>query len=247
MDFKRVLGAGLLVAAVAACANYEKPDAETLFSQSTRLFALENARFTVHATQSAGDRQEQRTFMVARRTQGEESLLLIRFMEPKTIECTAVLTLENSGESTHYVYFPSLKRVRMIPNAEKDKEVVGLGISYRELDAHQGRFDPVETVNYDGRAHYRIVRHTDNSRSVYLIDPTDHAIRRIAIYHNGNLDKEVIIDAIGAYHGKAVITAWRVFDTVRGQEHAYRANYDSISEAPDRSLFHRNRLQRCHY
>jgi hypothetical protein len=244
MDFKRVLGTGLLFAAVAAFADY---DAEQLFRQSTKLFALENVRFTVHATQSAGEHRQERTFMVARRTEGGENLLLIRFMEPKTIECTAVLTMDGSEESTHYVYFPALKRVRMVPNSEKDSEVVGLGISYRELDTHHGRFDPVETVSYDGRAHYRIVRHTDNSRSVYLIDPTTQAIRHIAMYDNNRLKKEVIIDTIGIYDGRAVITEWRVLDTLRGQEYAYRANYDSISKAPDLSLFRRNRLQRCNY
>lgn len=243
MDLKRVLGTALFLTAAA----FANEDAQALFSQSTRLFALDNVRFTVHATQSAGDHRQERIFMVARRTEGEENRLLIRFMEPKPIECTAVLTLESPGESTHYVYFPSLKRVRMIPSAEKDSEVVGLGISYRELDTHHGRFDPVETVTYDGRPHYRLVRHTGKSRAVYLVDPESRAIRHISLYDGEQLKREVIIDAIGTYNDRAVITEWRVHDAVRQQEYTYLANYASISEAPDASLFSRNRLQRCSY
>ncbi|MHC3994101.1 outer membrane lipoprotein-sorting protein [Thiomicrolovo sp. ZZH C-3] len=232
----------LIWAGMSLCAS---ESAEAVYAKSAKLFSFGNLRFDVAMTvENSGNRQE-RSFMVAERQTGDASSLLIRFRSPQNIKCTAILIEREQENSSNAIYFPALKRVRIIPEQEEESEAVGMGISYAELDAKKGTFEPLEETQFKGNACYKVTLKRNGSRSVYYIDPSTSVIRRVEIFKGPQLQRVVNIDEVNRIDEQLLITRWQVNDLIKSRKLTYRVDTGSISRDIKRGLFHHNRLHRC--
>ncbi|WP_345973315.1 outer membrane lipoprotein-sorting protein [Sulfurimonas diazotrophicus] len=229
-------------AGLSLCAS---ESAEAIYAKSAKLFSFGNLRFDVTMTvENSGNRQE-RSFMVAERQTGDASSLLIRFRSPQNIKCTAILIEREQESSSNAIYFPALKRVRIIPEQEEESEAVGMGISYAELDAKTGTFDPLEETQFDGAACYKVTLRRKGNRSVYYIDAATSVIRKVEIFKGGQLQRVVSIDAVNRIDEQMLITRWQVNDLIKSRKLTYMVDTESVSRDIKRGLFHHNRLHRC--
>ena len=144
--------------------------AQTVYDSSAKLFAFDNLSFTVNSTITTDSSQKERSFLVAKKTSKDASSLLIRFKKPSDIKCTAVLVNKKKSKQTNYVYFPALKRTRVIAKKDTNSEIFGLGISYAELNSDNDIFETLEEEVQDGYEYYKITKLKLNMRYVYFID-----------------------------------------------------------------------------
>ena len=232
--------------AVSVSPLWAQPDARQVWEESVRLFSRDNVRFLVHATVEKEGGTQRRTFLVARHEGGEEKDLLIRFLAPSTLECTAILTRQREDAAQTYVYFPSIGRVRIVPRSKENREAVGLGISYADLHDSGGRFAPLEVLEREGRKLYRVVRMDGRGgKRVYTIDAATKTLKRIEIYERGEMVREVVIERTGEVGGRPMVLAWRVVDRARRRTLRFRVDPSSVSSEISASAFRTNRLKRC--
>ena len=225
---------------------WAQPDARQVLEESVRLFSRDNVRFLVHVTMEKEGGTQRRTFLVARHEGGNEKNLLIRFLAPSTLECTAILTRQRQEAAQTYVYFPSIGRVRIVPRSKENREAVGLGISYADLHDSGGRYAPLEILEKDGRTIYRVVREDGrDGKRVYTIDAATKILKRIEIYEKGILAREVVIERTGEVDGRPMVLAWRVIDRTKHRTMHFRVDPSSVSSEISVSAFRISRLKRC--
>lgn len=241
MSGSRFLASALLFAS----ATLYAVTAESVYADSAKLFTFDNLRFTVHSSIKNGSSIKERTFIVAKESKKGDSSLLIRFENPNDIRCTAILVCNDGGETTNYLYFPALNRVRIIPQHEEESEVIGLGISYSELDAKGGEFAPLEEIAIDGTRYFKVTKKRGNTRSVYYINMATSSIEKIEVYASGKLQKEVVVEQVSQVDQRDLITRWHVNDLKKNKRLSYRIDEKSISSSLKPALFYKNRLQRC--
>ena len=222
-------------------------DAQSVYANSSQLFSFDNLRFSVDSTIQNKDSKTQRSFIVAKQTQGDSSSILIRFEKPTDIRCTAILLKKDANNVKNYVYFPALKRVRTIPMRDEEKEVIGLGISYADVNAQVGEFEPLEESSLNNTPIYKLSKNRKNRRSVYYIKKDDLTLTKIEIFLNDKLYKEVSIEKTITFKGKKLIVKWSVYDLKKEQNLSYTINEETISSKMAKSLFYKNRLQRCSF
>jgi hypothetical protein len=228
-----------------ASASLYAVTAESVYADSAKLFAFDNLRFTVHSSIETDSSVNERNFIVAKESKNGDSSLLIRFESPNDIRCTAILVCNDGNETTNYLYFPALNRVRIIPQHEEENEVIGLGISYSELDAKGGEFAPLEEIDMDGTRYFKVTKKRGSTRSVYFINMATSIIRKIEVYTAGKLQKEVVIEQITQVNQRDLIMRWFVNDVKKNKRFSYWIDEKSISSKLTPSLFYKNRLQRC--
>ncbi|WP_345986386.1 outer membrane lipoprotein-sorting protein [Sulfurimonas sp. HSL-1656] len=224
---------------------FASESAEAIYAKSAKLFSFGNLRFDVAMTvENEGNRQE-RSFMVAERQSGDASSLLIRFRSPQNIKCTAILIEREQESSSNAIYFPALKRVRIIPEQEEESEAVGMGISYAELDAKKGTFEPLEETLLEGNACYKVTLKRNGNRSIYYIDPVTSVIKKVEIFKGPQLQRIVNIDEVDRFDEQLLITRWQVNDLIKSRKLTYRVDTQSVSRDIKQGLFYHNRLHRC--
>ncbi len=241
MPLSRFLASALL----SASASLYAVTAESVYAESAKLFAFDNLRFSVHSSIENDSSVKERDFIVAKESKSGDSSLLIRFGNPNDIRCTAILVCNDGEETTNYLYFPALNRVRIIAQHEEESEVIGLGISYSELDAKGGEFAPLEEIAIDGTRYFKVTKKRGNIRSVYFIDMATSIIKKIEVYTAGKLQKEVVIEQVTQVNQRDLIVKWHVNDLKKNKRLFYRIDEESISSKLTPSLFYKNRLQRC--
>ena len=228
-----------------ASASLYAVTAESVYADSAKLFAFDNLRFTVHSSIENDSSIKERDFIVAKESKNGDSSLLIRFENPNDIRCTAILVCNDGEETTNYLYFPALNRVRIIPQHEEESEVIGLGISYSELDAKGGEFAPLEEIVIDDMRYFKVTKKRGNTRSVYFINMATSSIEKIEVYASGKLQKEVVVEQISQVNQRDLITRWHVNDLKKNKRLSYWIDEKSISSSLTPALFYKNRLQRC--
>ncbi|WP_428738136.1 outer membrane lipoprotein-sorting protein [Sulfurimonas sp.] len=222
--------------------------AQEIYEQSTKLFAYKNMRFEVQSVIKTDDSKELRSFLIAQEEEeNNNSSLLIRFSYPKDIACTSILSVQKDDQTTNYVYFPALDKVRIIPKKEQNSEVFGLGISYADLQTYDGIFTLVDELKYDGKEFYKISKQKGKYRSYYFIDKNDKVIDKIEFFKRDILEKEVFIDKVTQFQDKPLVTQWHVIDHKNNKTYLYRIKLDSLQTKPSTSLFYKNRLEQCNF
>jgi len=222
-------------------------DAQSVYANSSQLFSFDNLRFSVDSVIQKKDSQIHRSFIVAKQTQSTTSSLLIRFKKPTDIRCTAILLKKDAETRQNYVYFPALKRVRSVPMRDEEKEIVGLGVSYADINAQVGKFEPLEESSLNNVPVYKLIKKRKNRKSVYYIKQDDLTLSKIEIFLNEVLYKEVLVQKAIEIKGKKLIVQWSVNDIKKQQTLSYKINEDSISSKLAKNLFYKNRLQRCSF
>lgn len=218
-----------------------------LYKRSVKIFTQDKIALTVDSNiQYSDGSSEQRSFYLAKyEPEAGNRSLLIRFLEPDDIKCTAVLLNSNVDETKRYAYFPAIKRVRIIPEAEKGKEVFGIGISYEDLGEPQGDFQPLETVEIDNTPTYKLTLKGDGKTQVYFIDKATEAFKQMNVYKNGNLQKEIIIQEQQPFLGESLITRWTISYPDSDRKIDYQVRKSSVGNEFSDNIFHKNKLKRC--
>ncbi len=235
----------LLVTSLVLATSLVANSAESIYMNSARFLAFDNLKFNVNSVTTTEDYTKDRSFMVAKMTKGDNSSLLMRFEKPKNIKCTAVLLKKEKGETTNYLYFPSLNRTRLIPPSKKGSEVFGLGISYAELNAEGGEFAPLEEFIKDGVKYYKVTKLSDSVKSEYIINSASSAVESIKVYKDNTLEKEILMDKVTEFDKTKLITKWRINDLKKSRVISYSIDEKSVSSKVNSSLFRKNRLDRC--
>lgn len=219
--------------------------AESVYKSSAKLFAFENLTFTVNSTVEGESSRKKRSFLVAKKSSNDSSSLLIRFKKPSDIKCTAVLVNTKNEKSTNYVYFPALKRTRVVAKKDKNSEIFGLGISYAELNSENDTFETLEEIMQDSVKYYKITKLKSKMKYIYFINSQSSSIEKILTYKNTHLVKEIRIENIIKRGGNSLITQWSIDDFKKGKKLHYSIDKKSITSQLKASMFHKNRLQNC--
>ena len=219
--------------------------AESVYNNSAKLFAFENLTFTVNSNVVGEGSQKKRSFLVAKKSSNETSSLLIRFKKPSDIKCTAVLVNTKKEKSTNYVYFPALKRTRVVAKKDKNSEIFGLGISYAELNSQNDSFEPLEEVMQDSVKYYKITKLKSKMKYIYYINSNSSSIEKILTYKNATLVKEIRIENIIKKGNNSLITKWSIDDFKKNKKLHYSIDEKSITSKLKSSMFHKNRLANC--
>ncbi len=223
--------------------------AEDIYKKGVKIFVHKSIGAIIDSTihYQSGE-QEKRAFFLAKKEQStDKSSILIRFLEPDDIKCTAVLVNKDGDEAKRYAYFPAIKRVRIIPESDKGKEVFGIGISYEDLGIPEGEFETPKQIDIDGVQHYQLTLIDGNKTSQYTIDSGAYQLKEMKVFKHGELEKKVIINEIKPYFGDDLITSWDITYPKTNRSIQYSIRPDSVTEDLKSSLFHKNKLKRCKF
>ena len=223
--------------------------AEEIYKKGVKIFVHKSIGAVIDSNilYQNGD-QEKRAFLLAKKEHSDtESSILIRFLEPDDIKCTAVLVNKIDEEDKRYAYFPALKRVRIIPESDKGKEVFGIGISYEDLGEPKGQFEEPKEIDRNGVLHYQLTLIDDDKKSQYFIDSINYHLKQMDVYKSGALEKTIIINEIKPYFGDDLITSWDITYPNSNRSIKYSIRPNSITEDLKDSLFHKNKLKRCKF
>lgn len=247
-SFKLKLALALSMTALSTQA-FAMESAEEIYKKGVKIFVHKSIGAVIDSNirYENGD-QEKRTFFLGKKEHNKDnSSILILFLEPDDIKCTAVLVNKENDVDKRYAYFPALKRVRIIPESDKGKEVFGIGISYEDLGEPQGQFEEPKKLVHNGVVNYQLTLVDNNKTSKYFIDAKTYKLNQMDVYKQGKLEKSIIINDIKPYFGDDLITSWDITypDTNRSIEYSIRP--DSIKQELRDSVFHKNKLKRCKF
>lgn len=221
--------------------------AQNLYQQSVNIFTYPHMEFVVEShIQHGAAISENRTFkMIAKKTDEENSSLLLRFLQPVDLRCTAILINKKQGEVSRFVYFPSLKRVRVIPESDKQKEVLGMGISFEEMSKPKGEFEPLLNHQINGKPVHKLTLVNQDKKTVFYIDKSNKNLLQIIIFAGSELIKQVDILDSREFFGEKVITHWKIEDKEKQRIITYKVKESSITDKINDEVFNKNRLKRC--
>ena len=220
-------------------------DAQRIYDSSAKLFTFNNLGFNVNSIIDNGSSQKRRSFYVAKKSSQSANSLLIRFSEPKDIRCTAVLVNSEAEKTTNYIYFPALKRVRVVPKKDQHSEIFGLGISYAELNSQNDVLEKLEETVIKNQKYHKITKLKSNMKYVYLINADTLTIQKIETYKSDNLQKEIYIEEAIKIGENSLISKWHINDIKNSKKLFYSIDKNSISSKFKLSMFYKNRLARC--
>lgn len=225
----------------------KKMSAAEIYQKSVNIFTHPSMQYIVDSTvEYDGKVSEARAFkMVTQKQDEDNSAVLLRFIAPADLKCTAILINKEQGDSNRYVYFPSLKRVRVVPESDKQKEIMGMGISFEEMTKPQGQFEPVLTNYVKGKQVYQLTLLDKNKKTVFLIEPDNLQLIQIEVFEKQKLIKRVNVFEVKEVFDEKVITAWQIHDFNKKRIINYQVRDASISNQIKKSEFYKNRLKRC--
>ncbi len=110
---------------------YDRPDGEDMSS------------FVVMRLKKKGKKTKQRLlYSYAKEKGGAEKWSLMRFIEPKDINRTGLMTLDHPGDkSDQWLYLPALDKVRRISSSRKGGRFVGSDFYYEDLKDREVEMD----------------------------------------------------------------------------------------------------------
>lgn len=212
------LGGLLWIAATATGAP--PPDAKEIMVKQRALLSVtdetETLAMTIHAKN--GD-QKKRSVRRITRTADGLSRTLVRFLAPRDVERTGVLTWENAnGVDDQWMYLPAMKKVKRIASSGKKNRFMGTDFAYEDLrpestEAHRYallRTEPCETetcwVIEAVAATPTLAEETGYSRRQLWVQQSNHMTVRVDFYDKSNkLEKQQINRRVKNVKG----TLWR--------------------------------------
>lgn len=243
MDTGRIL---ILALTFSASILNAAPDALEIYRNSIKVLSIPQIKFSVTSLLSSGSFQEKRVFSLSRNENGGESSLLICFAAPSQIRGTAMLLKKKPDVSQTYVYVPALERVRLIPKQQENEEAFGLGISYAEMEGEQGNITYIKSLVESGKPYHMICKENGSSKTYYTVSATSNVVKKMSVYDNNRLSKEIIIDDVTEMSEKTVITKWHINDFVRQETLAYTIDEASIKKGNlNPKEFSLSQLNRC--
>jgi hypothetical protein len=221
-------------------------EAEAIFDKSIKLFSLPNISFIVDSQIISKHSKEKRSFFLAKKSKSQyDYSLLIRFIAPSDIKCTAVLVVNKKAKAKRYAYFPALDRVRIIPTKDENKEVFGIGISYDELSSKKGDFVSTSTVKQGSKTFHKLVLIYKNKQTNYYINQQNNLLEKIEIHKNKKLVKKISILKTMNFKGNQIIQNWKVEDLAHQKHIDFSIQKESVTDKINKNIFFKNRLGRC--
>lgn len=246
MHFQKTLLIALLFLSTQIIFAKSSVDAEAIFEKSIKLFSLPNISFIVDSNIVSKYSKEKRSFFLAKRSESlHDYSLLIRFIAPSDIKCTAVLVVNKKAKAKRYAYFPALDRVRIIPTKDENKEVFGIGISYDELSSKKGDFVSATTVKEGHKTFHKLVLIYKNKQTNYYINQHNNLLEKIEIHKNHKLIKKISILKTMNFKGNKIIKNWKVEDLEHHKHINFSIQKESVTDKINKNIFFKNRLGRC--
>jgi hypothetical protein len=241
LDTRRIL------TALAFCAAqlYAAPTASEIFEKTTKIISVPQIKYQVLSTMTSGDYTEQQLFSVARRESHSGSASLICFSAPQTVKGTAILIKKTPTDSQTSIYFPSLGRTRFIPKQDENKEVFGLGLSFSQIKNNRDGLTLLENIEIDGKPYYQIKKEGENETTIYIIDMDDLVLKKMSIYENEKLEKEVVVDESKEFQKSKIITKWHIDDYKKEKHLLYVVQEDTIKTSVSKRVFKNSALSHC--
>lgn len=156
-----------------------------------------------------------------------------------------MLLKKNKNDSQTLVYFPALDRIRIVPKQNEKEEAFGLGLSYSEMQNNKEDLSFLKNITQHGETCYQIVKNKDGVKTIYTISVNDLVLKKMEIFEDDRLQKEVFIDEVKELQGKTIITKWHINDHIKNQTLVYDIHEDSIQTIVDSKLFTQSALTHC--
>lgn len=120
--------------------------ARTLLERAfANLYADDYIQVLSTSTSAQGGREMTRRLQITRKQSARPGKALVRFLAPADIRKTAVLILENEGQSDDlYVYLPAVRLTRHLSSAQRADAFFGTDLSYEDVE-------PKRAADYDVR------------------------------------------------------------------------------------------------
>lgn len=241
MDTRRILiSLGCSIASL-----YAAPSASEIYEKTAKVLSQPQIKFQVASTITSGDYVEEQVFSLARVEDKTQSSVLICFAFPVKVKGTAILMKKNLGESQASVFFPSLGRTRLIPKQNEKDEVFGLGLSFSEMQNNKEDLTFLQTITQNEKSYYQLQKKLDDTKTIYIISVDDIVLKKMEIYKDDVLVKEVFVDELKKINAKTMITKWHIFDHLKNQTLAYNIKEESIQNFVDKKIFSNASLSRC--
>jgi hypothetical protein len=235
----------LIALGLSVVSLYAAPSASEIYQKTVRVLSIPEIKFQVSSTITSGSYLEKQMFSLSRMEKDGESSLLICFASPSKVKGTAMLLKKNKNDSQTLVYFPALDRVRLVPKQNEKEEAFGLGLSYSEMQNTKEDLSLLKTITQHGQSYYQLLKNCDGSKTIYTISVDNLILKKMDIYEENELQKEVFIDEVKEFHGKTIITKWHILDHIKNQTLSYDINEDSIQTIVDSKLFTQTALTHC--
>ncbi len=221
-------------------------DAQRIFKESINVFSMPTIHFIVDAEINERGNKETRSFMIAKQTQNIDNYtLLMRFLSPMDIKCTAILINHTPKGMYRYAYFPSLNRVRMIPQQDSSKEILGMGISYDDLSDQKKNFSKAELITENNQKYYKLTQRTDYTHTIYYIGQHSRLLHKIEFFEQQHLTKRVLMMDTLEYQKQTMIKTWCIEDLKNTKTITFKIREKSVSDKINKQLFQKTKLDRC--
>lgn len=241
MDKRRILiSLGCSIASL-----YAAPTASEIYERTAKVLSQPQIKFQVASTITSGDYVEEQLFSLARVENKTDSSVLICFASPVKIKGTAILMKKNLEESQASVFFPSLGRIRLIPKQNEKDEVFGLGLSFSEMQNSKENLALLQTITQDNKSYYQLQKQLHDTKTIYTISTDDMVLKKMDIYKESSLMKEVFVDEFKIINTKIMITKWHILDHIKNQTLVYSIKEESIQNFVDMKIFNNSFLSHC--
>jgi hypothetical protein len=235
----------LIALGISVAYLYAAPSASEIYQKTVKVLSIPEIKFQVSSTITSGNYLEKQMFSLSRMEKDGDSSLLICFASPSKVKGTAMLLKKNKNESQTLVYFPALDRVRIVPKQNENEEAFGLGLSYSEMQNNKDDLSFLKSITQHGETYYQLLKNSDGKKTIYTISMDDLILKKMEIFDNNQLQKEIFIDEVKEIHGKTIITRWHINDHIKNQTLTYDINEDSIQTVIDTKLFTQTALTHC--
>lgn len=241
MDTRRVL----ITLGCSLASLYATPSASEIYEKTAKVLSQPQIKFQVTSTITSGDYVEEQVFSLARIEDKTQSSVLICFASPVKVKGTAILMKKTLDESQASVFFPSLGRTRLIPKQNEKEEVFGLGLSFSEMQNNKEALTFLQTITQDEKSYYQLQKNLDGTKTIYTISIDDVVLKKMEIYTEEVLVKEVFVDEVKKINAKIMVTKWHIFDHLKNQTLAYAIKEESIQNFVNTKIFSNASLSRC--
>lgn len=235
----------LIVLGISIASLYAAPSASDIYQKTVKVLSIPEIKFQVSSSITSGNYLEKQMFSLSRMEKEGESSLLICFASPTKVKGTAMLLKKNKSDSQTLVYFPALDRVRIVPKQNEKEEAFGLGLSYSEMQNNKDDLSFLKPITLHGESYYQLLKNTEGTKTIYTVSMGDLVLKKMEVYEDNQLQKEVFIDEVKELRGKTIITKWHINDHIKNQTLAYAINEDSIQTVVDSKLFTQTALTHC--
>ena len=156
-----------------------------------------------------------------------------------------MLLKKSKSDSQTFVYFPALDRVRLVPKQNEKEEAFGLGLSYSEMQNSKEELRFLKTITDHGKSFYQLLKKADETQTIYTISVDDIVLKKMDVFENGQLQKEIFIDEVKELRGQMIITKWHIMDHIKNETLSYDINEASIQTVVDSKIFTQSALTHC--